>query len=184
MAATDYPFGNDPGKIEGYEAFWNRTDVDRPLVGFSFVGWYPLAYFNVCKSWRVNDYITPEMLRPDEWLDDYEELLSEGEDIEDDMLRGACPIQVAFPCFLPAILGCKIRVLPGNVMGDVQRPLMEGGFGEKTGSLRIPGSGNTLEFLEGIGRSGGRTLSRQPRRRTWSLPICTPCCVGMNGSIY
>jgi hypothetical protein len=61
------------------------------------------------------------MLEPDEWLDDYEGLLREGEEVEDDMLRGACPIQVAFPCFLPAILGSRIRVLPDNVMGEEQR---------------------------------------------------------------
>lgn len=119
--AAPYPFGNDPAKVERYKAFWNREPVDRPLVGFSFVGWYPLEYFSACKSWKVGDVISPEMLTPDEWLDDYEELLREGEQVEDDMLRGACPIQVAFPCFLPAILGCKIRVLPDNVMGEEQK---------------------------------------------------------------
>ncbi len=82
---SGYPFGNDPGKIERYKAFWNRDEVDRPLVGFSFVGWYPLEYFTVCKSWNVNDYITPDMLIPDEWMDDYEELLREGEEVEDEM---------------------------------------------------------------------------------------------------
>lgn len=115
---TVHPFGNDPGKTERYRAFWNRDPVDRPLVGFSFVGWYPLEYFSVAKSWRVDDHITPDMLQPQQWLDDYEGLLREGEDVEDDMIRGACPIQVAFPCFIPAILGCPIRVLPDNVMGE------------------------------------------------------------------
>lgn len=119
--ATKHPFGNDPAKIAGYKAFWNREDVKRPLVGFSFVGWFPLEYFSACKSWQVNDYITPEMIDPDSWLDDQERLLEEGERIEDDILRGACPSQVAFPCFLPASLGCKIRVLPGNVMGEEQK---------------------------------------------------------------
>ena len=118
---SGYPFGNDPGKIERYKAFWNRDTVDRPLVGFSFVGWYPLEYFTVCQSWEVNDYITPDMIVPDEWMDDYEDLLREGEEVDDDMLRGACPIQVAFPCFIPAILGCKIRVLPDNVLGEEQK---------------------------------------------------------------
>ena len=116
-----FPFGNDPAKIERYRAFWNRERTDRPLVGFSFVGWYPLEYFTACGSWQVNDHITPEMLRPSDWLDDYEQLLREGEEVDDDMLRGACPIQVAFPCFLPAILGCRIRVLPDNVLGDEQK---------------------------------------------------------------
>jgi hypothetical protein len=116
--ASYHPFGNDPAKIDRYRAFWNRDPVDRPLVGFSFVGWYPLEYFSVSKSWNVDDHITPDMLQPHEWLDDYEKLLREGEDVEDDMIRGACPIQVALPCFIPAILGCPIRVLPDNVMGE------------------------------------------------------------------
>ncbi len=119
--ASKYPFGNDPAKIEGYKAFWNREDVKRPLVGFSFVGWFPLEYFAACKSWRVNDYITPEMIDPESWLDDQERLLEEGDDVEDDILRGACPSQVAFPCFLPASLGSKIIVLPGNVMGEERK---------------------------------------------------------------
>ena len=156
MAAADHPFGNDPGKIERYEAFWNRTDVDRPLVGFSFVGWYPLAYFNVCKSWRVNDHITPEMLRPDEWLDDYEKLLSEGEDIDDDMLRGACPIQVAFPCFIPAILGCEIRVLPDNVIGEEQQLSWTESM-EKSLDRENPWFKKYVEFLEAlVDRAAGR----------------------------
>ncbi len=116
--APSHPFGNHPAKIDRYKAFWNREEVDRPLVGFSYVGWYPLEYFSVCRAWKVNDHITPEMLEPERWLDDYEGLLREGEEADDDMLRGACPIQVAFPCFIPAILGCKIRVLPDNVIGD------------------------------------------------------------------
>jgi hypothetical protein len=118
---SGYPFGNNPEKIERYRAFWNRDDVDRPLVGFSFVGWFPLEYFSACKSWEVNDYITPDILIPQEWLDDYEGLLREGETAHDDMIRGACPIQVALPCFMPAMLGCKIRVLPDNVMGEEQK---------------------------------------------------------------
>ena len=62
--ATAYPFGNDPAKIDGYKAFWNLDDVKRPLVGFSYVGWFPLEYFKACKSWRVNEHITPDMIKP------------------------------------------------------------------------------------------------------------------------
>jgi hypothetical protein len=116
--ASSHPFGNHPEKIDRYRAFWSREATDRPLVGFSYVGWYPLEYFSACKAWKVDDHITPEMLEPAQWLDDYESLLAEGEEVEDDMIRGGCPIQVAFPCFLPAIFGCKIRVLPDNVMGE------------------------------------------------------------------
>jgi len=116
--AGSHQFGNDPEKIERYRAFWSREEARRPLVGFSFVGWYPMQYFSVCQRWKVGELVTPEMLEPGEWLDDYETLLDEGEEADDDILRGACPIQVAFPCFIPAILGCPIRVLPDNVLGE------------------------------------------------------------------
>ena len=154
--ASSYPFGNDPAKIERYQAFWNREDVDRPLVGFSFVGWYPLEYFSACRSWKVDQYITPEMLKPDEWLDDYEELLREGEAAADDMLRGACPIQVAFPCFIPAILGSKIRVLPDNVLGEERRLSWEEAL-DKRLDPRSPWFEKYLEFAEAlVDRAQGR----------------------------
>jgi hypothetical protein len=154
--ASSYPFGNDPAKVERYRAFWNRDAVDRPLVGFSFVGWYPLEYFSACKAWKVNDHITPEMLKPDEWLDDYERLLREGEEVEDDMLRGACPIQVAFPCFIPAVLGCKIRVLPDNVMGEEQRLCWEEAL-EKRLDRGNPWFEKYLEFAAAlVARAEGR----------------------------
>ncbi len=48
-------FGNDPAKIERYRAFWNRSDVRRPLVGFTCVGWFPFGEFaaaGVCRGSR------------------------------------------------------------------------------------------------------------------------------------
>lgn len=154
--ASSHPFGNDPAKVERYKAFWNRDEVDRPLVGFSYVGWYPLEYYSVCKSWKVDDHITPEMLKPDEWLDDYEGLLREGEEVEDDMLRGACPIQVAFPCFIPAILGCKIRVLPDNVMGEEQKLSWEEALAKRL-DHENPWFQKVMEFAEALSRrSEGR----------------------------
>ncbi len=154
--AASYPFGNDPAKVERYRAFWSREETDRPLVGFSFVGWYPLEYFSVCRSWNVNDYITPEMLKPQQWLDDYERLLAEGEQVEDDMLRGACPIQVAFPCFIPAILGCKIRVLPDNVIGEELGLSWEEALAKRL-DLDNPWFQKYVEFAQAlVDRSGGR----------------------------
>jgi len=49
-AVAVYEFGNDPRKIERYLAFWNRSDVRRPLVGFSLVGWFPFGQFAVCRG--------------------------------------------------------------------------------------------------------------------------------------
>ncbi len=113
------PFGNDPTKIERYRAFWNRADVRRPMVGFSLIGWFPLLEFAASQAWMDQRYLPPSAIDPQAVLDDHVRMVREGEAIEDDLIRGAGPMQVAVP-FLPGILGCKVRVLPQNVMGEEQ----------------------------------------------------------------
>ena len=100
--AGTYRYGNDPAKIDAYRAFWKRETVERPIVGFSKVGWFPVEYFGACDSWNVGDLLHAEMIDPNEWLDDQERLIEEGEVFDDDILRGVCPTQVALPIFLPA----------------------------------------------------------------------------------
>jgi hypothetical protein len=116
---TQAPFGNDPAKIERYRAFWTRSKVARPMVGFSLVGWFPLLEFSASQAWMEHRYLLPEMLDPEAVVDDHVRLVREGETIDDDLIRGAGPMQVAVP-FLPGILGCKLRILPENVMGEEQ----------------------------------------------------------------
>jgi hypothetical protein len=111
------PFGNDPAKIEKYTTFWNREDVKRPLVGFTFIGWFPFGEFTPCKSWRSSKYLTPDMIAPEAFMNDYIRLLREGETLDDDIIRGACPILFVVP-FLPGMLGCKVRILPENTMAE------------------------------------------------------------------
>jgi hypothetical protein len=117
--STKAAFGNDPGKVERYRAFWDRSDVPRPLVGFSLVGWFPLQEFAACQSWTSCDYLTPEMIDPQAFLDDHVRMLREGESMDDDLIRGACPGQVAIP-WLPGIVGSKVRILPQNILGEEQ----------------------------------------------------------------
>lgn len=111
------PFGNDPAKIQRYTQFWNREAVTRPLVGFTFIGWFPLNEFSACQSWNSTYYLNPGMVNPQSFMNDYIRLMQEGEKVNDDLIRGACPMQVAVP-FLPAMLGCPLRILPENVMGE------------------------------------------------------------------
>jgi hypothetical protein len=113
-------FGNDPAKIAGYRAFWNRTPVKRPLVGFSIKSWFPLQEFSASAAWQDRDVLTPDMVEPEAFLNDQEQLLREGEVIQDDILRGASPSQ-AVP-WLDGMLGATLRILPGTVLG-VERTL-------------------------------------------------------------
>ena len=118
--SSPYPFGNDPAKIAGYRAFWNRSPVKRPLVGFSVKSWFPLQEFAASAAWQDCDVLTPDMVEPEAFLDDQERLLTEGEVMGDDILRGASPSQ-AVP-WLNGMLGETLRILPGTILG-VERTL-------------------------------------------------------------
>ena len=54
--ASQAPFGNDASKIDRYRAFWDRSDVDRPLVGFSFKSWFPLQEYAASAAWQSADF--------------------------------------------------------------------------------------------------------------------------------
>jgi hypothetical protein len=111
------PFGNDPAKVERYKAFWSRSDVSRPMIGFTMRGWFPLEEYAATRTWPVNEYLTPEMVVPEAFLDDEERLLKEGEVLDDDIIRGDMPAAAAIP-WLSGMLGSKLRILPGNVLGE------------------------------------------------------------------
>jgi hypothetical protein len=118
--AATAPFGNDPAKIAGYRAFWNRSPAKRPLVGLSIKSWFPLQEFAASAAWQDLEFLTPEMIAPEAFLDDQERLLAEGEAMGDDILRGASPSQ-AVP-WLDGMLGASLRILPGTILG-VERTL-------------------------------------------------------------
>ncbi|GHV29852.1 hypothetical protein AGMMS4952_16110 [Spirochaetia bacterium] len=108
-----YEFGNDPAKVDLYKKFWNREPVKRPLVGFSFKSWFPIDEFAASRAWKRDAYLTPDMINPEDFLEDQEALLREGEDMDDDILRGASASQAVF--WTNAVLGCKLKVVPGTV---------------------------------------------------------------------
>ena len=115
MSAT--PFGNDPAKIERYKAFWNRAATTRPLVGFTLRGWFPLEEYGATRAWPANTYLSPEMVVPEAFLEDEERLLGEGEILDDDIIRGDMPAAAVIP-WLSGMLGSRLRILPGNVLGE------------------------------------------------------------------
>lgn len=113
-----YPFGNDPAKVERYKGVWNRDTGTRPLVGFSIKSWFPLEEFAASRAWKSHAVLTPEMVNPEAFMEDQEQLLQEGEAMDDDILRGASPSQ-AVP-WLDGMLGSMLRILPGNVLSAEQ----------------------------------------------------------------
>ncbi len=151
---STHPFGNDPGKIAGYRAFWDRAPAKRPLVGFSIKSWFPLQEFSASAAWQDRDVLTPGMVEPEAFLDDQERLLREGEAIEDDILRGASPSQ-AVP-WLDGMLGATLRILPGTVLG-VERTLPWDELANLRLDLGHPWFEKYIEFIEALARhSAGR----------------------------
>jgi hypothetical protein len=115
---TNHPFGNDPAKVRGYRDFWNRSDVARPLVGFTVKSWFPLHEFKASASWQSRSRLLPDMVVPGDFMDDQERILKQGEVIADDILRGACPSE-AVP-WLCGMLGASLRILPGSVLAEAR----------------------------------------------------------------
>lgn len=111
------PFGNDPNKIARYRAFWQREPVERPLVGFTLRGWFPLEEYSATRAWQSAHYLTPDMVHPEEFLQDEERLLREGEIMEDDIIRGDSPAAAVIP-WLAATIGSPLRILPGSLLGE------------------------------------------------------------------
>ena len=107
-----YEYGNNPEKIKKYQAFWEREEVDRPLVGFTFRGWFPLDEYQVTRSWQK-----PEKCRI---------LLSEFAEILQDITEKAWE---RLPCIRVAILmpcivsGLRVQYLDYRKMLPVCIPL-------------------------------------------------------------
>ena len=111
------PFGNDLQKVEGYQRFWSRGEARRPLVGFTLRGFFPMEEYRVTRGWPTDTYLEPEMVDPEAFFEDEERLLAEGELLDDDILRGDMPAAAAIP-WLSGMLGARLRILPGNVLGE------------------------------------------------------------------
>jgi hypothetical protein len=114
---TEEHFGNHPAKLDRYRSFWRREQTDRPLYGFLFGSWFPLVEFAALRRWVERGELLPEALDPKELIDDHLRLIREGGSVDDDLIRGAAPMQVAVP-FLPGMLGCRMRILADSVMGE------------------------------------------------------------------
>ncbi len=107
-------------KIQRYRAFWNREAVDRPLIGFSLGGWFPLKSYSAMENLRGIPRLQPEMIRPEALFADYDRLIEQFDKVEDDVIRAVAPIP-PFPWF-EAMLGVPVEV------GNESIWAREGGF--------------------------------------------------------
>ncbi len=147
-------------KLDRYTRFWNRSPVDRPLIGFSVGGWFPLQSYRALQKLRGKPGLAPEDLYPEEFLPDYDGVVALWDGVEDDMIRGVAPIP-PFP-WLEAMLGCRVHIGNESVWAE------EGGF-EYAALDRVdfsdenPWRRKYLEFVATLrGYFGGRIPVGQP----------------------
>ena len=81
------------------------ADVSRPLIGFDVGGYFPLNRFNIPAG--GNQQISPDLINPSSYLNDYEAFLRASTSVEDDLIKGVCPIS-AIP-WMEAMLGCNVK---------------------------------------------------------------------------
>lgn len=107
-------------KLQKYHAFWANTPVERPLIGFSLGGWFPLQSYTALGRFRGQQGIAVDELLPEDCLADYDRLVASWNGVEDDTIRAVAPLP-PFP-WLEAILGARVQV------GNEAIWAMEGGF--------------------------------------------------------
>ncbi len=95
-------------KTEAYRNFWARGPRERPLIGFSLGGWFPLKSYTALAKFRGGQGIAAEALHPEDFLADYDRLVASWEGVEDDTIRAVAPLP-PFP-WLEAMLGVSVQV--------------------------------------------------------------------------
>jgi hypothetical protein len=101
-------------EIEEYKkrhlAFWELTEVDRPLLGFAIgAGLDAWSYWQDNKAARAllnRGKIVPTDINPSDFVEDQLKYLKRCEQIEDDTYRTAIPL-ASIP-WMEAILGCPV----------------------------------------------------------------------------
>jgi hypothetical protein len=148
--------------LERHGAFWERSPVDRPLIGLSRGSYFPLTEYNLGVS---KGPLHADMLKPGELLPQYDALFA-GEVRMGDLLWIGCPVW-GVP-WLEAIAGCPVYVLPeAGVMSA--RPPEQGisSLPRAQASLDNLWFSKLLEFID--------TLSAHSAGR---FPISTPLMRG------
>jgi hypothetical protein len=138
-------FSGQQEKIKRYNDFWSGAEVDRPLIGFSLGGWFPLHSYTALHKFRGKGRLLPDQVQPEEFLPDYDRLVAQWESVEDDVIRGVAPIP-PFP-WLESMLGSPVHVGEESLWAE------EGGFDyadidKLDGSPQNPWRRKYLSFVE------------------------------------
>lgn len=102
-------------KLKRYSAFWAGAQVERPLIGFSLGGWFPLHGYLAMEKFRGSE-LTVERFHPEDLLPDYDRLVAQWDEVKDDLIRAVAPLP-PFP-WLEAAFGRRVQVGDGAIWAE------------------------------------------------------------------
>ena len=104
-------------KIAKQLKFWNREEVDQPLIGYSIGNYFPSSRYPTATSlFKENEWITPEILNPQDFIEDYERLYQLSLSVDQDLIWVAEPL-LGIP-WLEGMLGSRIRATGNSLWAD------------------------------------------------------------------
>jgi hypothetical protein len=147
-------------KLEGYHKFWKLEDVDRPIIGFDVGGFFPFQWFSALGDIEETDFLQPQHLIVEKYLEDYTKLYARSSSVNDDLIKGVSPIP-AIP-WMEAMLGCPVEISGDSIWGKERNA----GWEELDG-LKLDDDNawlqKYLEFLKALVRNaGGKYPVSQP----------------------
>ena len=96
-------------KVKRCNAFWTGAPVERPMIGFSLGGWFPFQEYTAMRKFRGQTRpLTADQIVPAEFMKDYDNIVAQWEEVDDDVIRSVAPI-APFP-WLESMLGSAIDV--------------------------------------------------------------------------
>ena len=169
-------------KIKRHRAFWNRENVDRPLVGFTIGSYFPVHRYEAAHNLaEENKRIDAEDINAEAFIDDYERLYGYSAATDQDVFWVAEPF-TGIP-WMESFFGCGIY---GNRDSMRAEPLEIKNINdlENIPPLdRSPWYEKYIEFTSLLsGRSGGRYPVGQPILRGISDTI--GAMVGQEELVY
>jgi len=110
-------------KIEGYKKYWQKTNVERPLIGIEIRDYHQFQRFKALAKLRDKKYLTPDLIKPELYLEDYENFYQQEIKLDDDLIRGFAPVP-AIP-WMEAILGCSVEISGDSIWAKEKNASLE-----------------------------------------------------------
>jgi hypothetical protein len=143
-------------KLQKYIDFWTNVPLERPLVGFSLGGWFPLQSYTAMGKFRGRKGLSTDEILPEDFFADYDRIAAQWDEVEDDVIRAVAPLPF-FP-WLEAMLGSCVQVGNDSIWA------MEGGFEYDAQDTLDLSKGNPwrLKYLEFVAALNDRFRDRYP----------------------